>query len=307
MNEFTIIMYHQVIKPNDKLLGLKGLSYRKFRSQISLYKKKFNILDPEKFFEKLENKSFEKNDCILTFDDGYKTNIKNVIPILGKNSIKAFFFPVINSTFYNKLLNVNKIQLILANTINYKNLYLQIKDLIKNENKKIFNRLDNIISKINTANVFDNKETIIIKRLLQLHLPKNLRESIIDRLFKLYVSEPELKISKRIYMSVKDLSLLKKKGHHVGLHSISHPWLSELSYKEQKKEILNNIKFFKKNNLIKNKWMFCYPYGSYNKNTLSILKSIKCTAALTVINKKNKCKKFKKLELYREDCNNYLG
>ena len=108
-------------------------------------------------------------------------------------------------------------------------------------------------------------------------------------------------------MSKKDLLILKKLGHDIGLHSISHPWLSEISYKDQKKEIHENIINFKKNNLINNKWMFCYPYGAYNKNTLKILKKTKCSGALTVVNKKNKCENFKEFELYREDCNNYFG
>ena len=307
MSDFTIIMYHQVFKSNDKLLGLKGLSYSKFIRQISLYKKKYNILEPKIFYEKLINKSFKKNDCIITFDDGYKSHIKNVIPVLKKKSIKAFFFPAFNSTFKNKLLYVNKIQLIIANANNYKNLFLKIINFIKHENLKIYLKLDKTISKINTKNVYDNKEIIIIKRLLQLHLPKKLRENIVDKLFKLYVKKPEFKIAKKLYMSKKDLLILKKLGHDIGLHSISHPWLSELNYEDQKKEINENIKTFKKNNLINNEWMFCYPYGAYNKNTLKILKKKKCSAALTVVNKKNKCKNFKKLELNREDCNNYFG
>ena len=307
MSNFTIIMYHQVIKSKNNLLGIKGLSYNDFKSQINFYKKKFNILDSEKFYQKLKNNSFKKNDCILTFDDGYKTHIKNVLPILTKNSIKAFFFPVFNSSFNNKLLHVNKIQLILGKN-NVKNkLFLQIKNFIKNESLQIYNRLDFIISKINTKDVYDNKETIITKRLLQFCLPKKIREKIVNKLFKIYIKVPESEIAKKLYMSKKDLFLLKKLGHDIGLHSMSHPWLGKLNFKDQKKEINQNIRNFKKIDLINNEWTFCYPYGSYNRNTIKILKKTKCTAAFTVINKKNKCKNFEKFELNREDCNNYLG
>lgn len=39
MNNFNIIMYHQIIKSKDKSIGLKGLAYKDFLRQIRFFKK----------------------------------------------------------------------------------------------------------------------------------------------------------------------------------------------------------------------------------------------------------------------------
>jgi peptidoglycan/xylan/chitin deacetylase (PgdA/CDA1 family) len=307
MSNFNIIMYHQIIKSKDKSIGLKGLPYKDFLRQIKFIKKKFNILNPSKFYEKIERKNIKNNDCILTFDDGYKTNITNVFPVLKKFNIKAFFFPIVDSSLKKKIITVNKIQLILSHYKNKKKLFNIIKKLIKKYDKKTYNNLEKIILKINTNNVYDNYMTIIIKRLLQRCLKKELRNKIISILFKFYSKEKYSNLAKKLYMNKKDLIILKKNNHEIGMHSNCHPWLEDLNYQEQLKEIKKNFRIFKKNKFISNKWSFCYPYGSYNKNTLKILKEMKCSLAFTVNNKPNNIKKFNRLELSREDCNNYLG
>jgi len=307
MNSFNIIMYHQIIKSKDKSIGLKGLAYKDFLRQIRFFKKKFNILTPSKFYEKIERKNIAYNDCILTFDDGYKTNITNVFPVLKKFNIKAFFFPIVDCSLKRKIITVNKIQLILSHYKNKKKLFNIIKNLIKKYNKKTYNNLEKIILKINTKNVYDNYMTIIIKRLLQRYLKKELSNKIISTLFKFYSKEKYSDLSKKLYMNKNDLIILKQNNHEIGMHSNFHPWLEDLNYQDQLKEIKKNFRVFKKNNFIGSKWSFCYPYGSYNKNTLKILKKMKCSLAFTVNNKPNNIKKFNRLELSREDCNNYLG
>lgn len=307
MNNFNIIMYHQIIKSKDKSIGLKGLPYKDFLRQINFLKKKFNILTPAKFYEKVEKKNIASNDCILTFDDGYKTNITNVFPVLKKFNIKAFFFPIVDGSLKRKIIAVNKIQLILSHYKNKKQLFNIIKKLIKKYNKKTYLNLEKIILKINTKNVYDNYMTIIIKRLLQRYLKKELSNKIISILFKFYSKEKYSVLAKKLYMNKKDLVILKKNNHEIGMHSNCHPWLEDLNYQDQLKEIKKNFKIFKKNRFIDNKWSFCYPYGSYNKNTLKILKKMKCSLAFALNNKPNNINKFNRLELSREDCNNYLG
>ena len=108
-------MYHYVKDfSKTEFKNLKGLSIEEFEYQIKFLKKNFDILGPDDVKEILiKKKEIKDKYCWLTFDDGYIDHYENVIPILKKNNLKGSFFPPVISTKQNKILDVNKIQLIL--------------------------------------------------------------------------------------------------------------------------------------------------------------------------------------------------
>ena len=67
----------------------------------------------------------------------------------------------------------------------------------------------------------------------------------------------------------------------IGNHTENHHWLDTLSNSEQIKEIKESLEFLFNQNLIDDEWSFCHPYGSYNNNTISILKKLSCKLAYT--------------------------
>ena len=82
---------------------------------------------------------------------------------------------------------------------------------------------------------------------------------------------------KKLFFQKDDLKRLDNLGHLVGLHSHSHPTLLEkLNYGEQKNEyekclsLISNILGKPKNEI---KYM-SHPCGSYNNDTLEILKEL---------------------------------
>ena len=83
--------------------------------------------------------------------------------------------------------------------------------------------------------------------------------------------------SKKLFFQKNDLQTLDNLGHLVGLHSHNHPTLLEkLSYDEQKREyeiclsLISDI-LDKPKNKIK---CMSHPCGSYNADTLKILKEL---------------------------------
>ena len=82
---------------------------------------------------------------------------------------------------------------------------------------------------------------------------------------------------KDLFMSEKNLVHLKKKGHLIGLHSHTHPTkLEKLDFNEQFDEYSKNISVLSKilNCDKKEIKYMSHPCGSYNENTLKILKSL---------------------------------
>jgi len=75
-----IIAFHE-IKDNE---------VEAFKNKLKFLKNNFNIISPKDFYNK--NLSDKKLNILLTFDDGYKSWLKNVIPRLEKEKISAIFF-----------------------------------------------------------------------------------------------------------------------------------------------------------------------------------------------------------------------
>ena len=74
-------------------------------------------------------------------------------------------------------------------------------------------------------------------------------------------------------------------GMHFGSHGKSHFWFNSLDQEQQEFEIKESIKFL--NSIYKKDFLLtmCYPYGSYNENTLSLMKKYNFKLALTTVPK----------------------
>ena len=277
----NLVMYHYVKKPDDnEYLNLKVLNLRKFEKQIIYFKKKFNILDNDDFCEILKTKKIPKKPSfLLTFDDGYKDHYKNVYPLLMKHKVSGVFYPSCITLKKKELLDVNKIQLILGINKNKKKLLNRIFDIYRKLSGKSFDK--NKINGIDLASRYDSADTILIKRLLQFYLKKNLRNKIINQILEQDYEKKKSEIFKDFYLSKKNILEMRKNGMVFGIHGYNHYWLDTLSKQEQETEIKLSIKYFKKNNILDKNVSFCFPYGAYNKSTLDILKKNKFNFAVT--------------------------
>lgn len=105
MYEMPVLMYHRVIKDESEK-GVHGtyVTIKQFDKQMSYLKKKgFQTVT----FEDLKNdgykKRFNKENkwIMITFDDGYKDNYENALPILKKYGFKATIY-ILDGIGYNK-------------------------------------------------------------------------------------------------------------------------------------------------------------------------------------------------------------
>ena len=98
------------------------------------------------------------------------------------------------------------------------------------------------------------------------------------------------KIRNKLFMTEDDIRYLEKKGNIIGLHSHMHPTnLASKNYENQKREYELNYKNL--NKILKKPIIsISYPNGSYNKNTIKILKKMKIKIGFRQIMDKNKKK-----------------
>jgi peptidoglycan/xylan/chitin deacetylase (PgdA/CDA1 family) len=87
------IMYHGVTKENSNYFSPRHISSGQFESQLKYYAREFDVISLSEAFKYLENNYKPKRKTLtISFDDGYRNNLRNVLPLLEKYNLKATFF-----------------------------------------------------------------------------------------------------------------------------------------------------------------------------------------------------------------------
>jgi peptidoglycan/xylan/chitin deacetylase (PgdA/CDA1 family) len=269
-----IVGYHYVNDNNTSIFkNLKSLSIKDFKDQIRYIKKNYNIISLE---ELLHLKKIPNRSALLTFDDGYLDHYKNVFPILYKEKISGIFFSPDVALNQNDILDVNKIQIFLHMYNDKKKLFNEVCKQIEYHqlDVKHFLKLIKKFSKSYDLRWHD-KYSNNVRNLLQYILPKQIRKKIINKILNKNLHLDKKKIIKKMYLNKKQAKEMIKHGMFFGSHGSNHEWLEYMSYRQQYDDIKNS-----KNNIlqlgVKSEHLtICYPYGSYNSDTIKIVKKLK--------------------------------
>lgn len=294
------IMYHYIRNNNKEYPYFNNLSKKLFKKQLTKLDKKYGIIEDIKEISKKNKK------VLLTFDDGFKDHFFAAKELKKINKIGIFFLPTLPFQS-QKILNVHKIHFLLGKikphlALNALKEYLSSKKVNLDYNK-LNKKFRKIYSHFN-----DYSDKSEFKKIINYFIKDyNLQTKILDHLIRKF----KIKIScKKIYLSNKEINIMKNMGMIIASHSHRHRLLSNLNYKDQKREIIRSIDFLEKKFKI-NIDHFCYPYGgkiSYNTNTIKILKKTNITKAFSVGNKDTNLLKLKKhdYEIPRYDCNKFI-
>ena len=235
-----------------------------------------NILDADEFYNRFsKNKLTEKKTC-LTFDDSLRCQYDIALPVLEDLKIKSFFF-IYSSALKGETDPLEVHRYFRTNFfLNIDEFYDLFFKKINTDLSKFFNSNKKKIKDKKIRNPFYSINDVKFRLIRDELLTKREYNEIMSKMFK------EKKFNhknyyKDLFMSEKNLVHLKKKGHLIGLHSHTHPTkLEELDFNEQFDEYSKNISVLSKilNCDKKEIKYMSHPCGSYNENTLKILKSL---------------------------------
>ena len=279
-------MYHYVRElKHSRYPNIKGLDISLFKEQIGYLKRHYHFVTIEQVIDCIEQeKELPDHSVLLTFDDAYIDHFMYVFPILKKENIQGAFYPPVKAITEHLVLDVNKIHFILA-SINDEKMSCLLKEirLLLDIHRKEYNlkSYDDYYQKLAIANRFDPKEIIFVKRLLQVELDETLRKIITDILFLKIVNIDEACFSRELYMSIDQIKCMADCGMHIGSHGYDHYWFGSLSKEKQENEINKSIEFIHSIYDSAHNWTICYPYGSYNDDTISVLKRNGCKLGFT--------------------------
>jgi len=284
MNNLTIVMYHYVRDlKNSRYPNLKGLDIKLFKEQVNYMRKHYHIITIEEVIYSIDNQlKIPNKSALLTFDDAYSDHYRNVFPILDKFKLQGSFYTPCKAITEHAVLDVNKIQFIIAVVENITDLVGDLKELVKFYKKEYeLEEFDYYYKKLAKAGRMKTKNEVFIKRLLQVELVEELRLKIVDTLFKKYIDMSENAFSRELYMNEDQLKHMLRSGQHIGNHGYNHYWWNSLNKEEMNNELELSINFLEKLGVDMNNWSACYPYGSYDEQSIKMLKQRGCKLAMT--------------------------
>lgn len=275
MKKEFAIMYHHFHDDKDinKIQG--SLNAEQFEESIIFLKENYNLINPEQWFEKLDNKTIKEKDVCVTFDDALKSQFDIALPILEKYNLKAIW-SIYTSVTKGKLelLEIFRhFRCLQFSNIDefYVNFFREI--LRKNNNMyqqecDKFEKLD-YLKNYEFYSENDRKYRYFRNEVLtNEQYEETYFELMKEKNFNM-VSE-----SKKIWLSKEDIKHLADNGHTIAIHSETHPTqIGKFNYNEQFNEYSVNHQSL--TDIIGYKpYVATYPCGSYNGDTESIMNDL---------------------------------
>ena len=281
----TIVMYHYVRDlERSRFPAIKGLSLERFRRQLDYIGSRYTPVTVEAVLASMEGTArLPENAILLTFDDGYSDHFANVFPLLDARRIQGCFFPPAQAILEHRVLDVNKIQFVLASVPDavalLDKVFASLPEFSSDYDLKM---REAYLASITEQHRYDPREVTVLKRLLQRELPEPVRAEIVRRLFAQHVTVDEAAFAAELYMSVEQIDCLRRQGMHIGSHGYTHVWLNSIPAQAQAEEVDRSLAFLTQFGVTSDNWTICYPYGGFNETLLEQLRPRHCRLGFTV-------------------------
>lgn len=297
------IMYHYVRPETDSLPFLNYLHVEDFEKQLNYFGNEFGFVSKSDLKISLETGQ-PTSGVLLTFDDGLSCHYDHVFPILKKYGLWGIFYIPTQVFEKKKVLDVHRIHILLARIAPHV-LYENLLQII--EEKYLEDSFRPGFYDLTYSSQKNDDHTNSIKRILNYFISYRYRETVIDRLFELFI--PENVTTEDYYLSIDDMEEMAD-CMVIGSHTVSHSVMSKLSLKIQEDEIKNSFAFLERENLISEFRTFCYPYGGFHtftESTEQLLDQSQCEFSFNVEPRDIETHDltFRKQALPRYDCNQF--
>lgn len=244
-----ILFWHGVDTLPDSKIEAESISKDDFLKQIMYLRKYFNIISMDDFHDKFNTNNLSKKDIVLTFDDGYKNNLKILAPIMREMNIPYTVFITTNNIENGNLFPTSIARIILLGS-NLEKIYIPLikKEYLLNtqENKKnTYKEISNLLKTLPHSDV-----NIICKDLIN-----NLTSDEVMILKKKY--------SSIIPLTWEEVKELDEMGATIGSHCIDHICCHSNQNKEEVKYQIEESKRIIEDKLQKECKYFAYPNGNY--------------------------------------------
>lgn len=247
------VMYHGVVSKDLTNFSVTHICKKQFEKHLLYFKKHFEIVTVKEQFHSVNTSG--KKRISISFDDGYKNNLIEALPLLEKYEIPVtIFVSGICADDSNELLWMSYIMTL-------KHFY---------PGQKI------TLGKYNFVNFWDEQYKISIQNVIK-QASYDEREMYLNTLISRYDLEEKLKEIPRelweLLTSDDIIELNKSKWVEIGSHGYSHYNLGVINSEYSRLE-LEKSKILLENILNSKVSMIAYPDGSYNESVKDISDSL---------------------------------
>jgi len=206
-----------------------------------------------------------------------------VFPRLEARGIPASFYPPARAVLERAVLDVHRIQFVLASVEDPSGLAAEVLELVRPWRAALDLPSDaELMETHGRPNRWDPPEVIFVKRALQRGLPEAVRSAVAAELFRRHVTEDEAAFAGQLYADLDQLRTMARHGFEIGGHGYAHRWLEGAPPREQAEEIERTASFLA---AVRGEpprdWAMAYPFGSYDGVTLAALEGAGCALGLT--------------------------
>lgn len=280
----TIVMYHYVHpRGAGPVAGLKALDLDGFREQLAYIRRHYTPVSALDLAASVDGESpLPPQPIVLTFDDGYRDHREHVFPLLQAHAIPATFFPVASALLERQLLDVNKIQCLLAVADDVERLVREVDAAVDEGSRSgACSPTTEYRAAWWKASRWDPPAVVYVKRLLQHALPEAVRVPLVDALFRKMVSADERGFADGLYMDVNDLREMTAAGMTIGAHGDRHIRLPTLARDAQAREIDGAMRVLDAAGVGRGPFVYCYANGEHDETSVALLRARGCRIAFT--------------------------
>jgi peptidoglycan/xylan/chitin deacetylase (PgdA/CDA1 family) len=278
----TIVMYH-VIRPSSGVASaLKGIDADEFRGQLAYIQAHYSVVPILAIADAVEaGGALPDRPAVLTFDDGYAGHYREAYRALREARVSGAFFPVAASALDGQVLDVNRIQLILAASPDADALVARIERTVDEHVAGGGPTRESYRRQWWGPSRWDVAPVAYVKRMLQYALPESSRRPLVDDLFRRLVSADERSIAAELYMSPEQIREMRDGGMTIGAHGGRHVRLSTLTPPAQAAEIDDGLRVLDAAGTPRHGFAYCYANGDHDDTSVAILRERGCRIAVT--------------------------
>lgn len=238
--KLLIFDYHYIGPENRYLQGIYPVSSERLENQIKEVMRYFTPISQQQLIAATEaGGGIPENSCLITFDDGLRSQFDVALPILKRMKVPAVFFVSSLPYVENRTCLVHKIHFLRA-TLSPE-IFLEE---LENTLQTVFNKSLTMLLTIENENIarekyrYDTPLEAKVKYFLNNILDDKEKDEVISIIFHKYVPNEEDFI-REFYMQPEHLKELRALGY-LGLHSFDHVAFSRLSLPEIREQLARN-------------------------------------------------------------------
>jgi peptidoglycan/xylan/chitin deacetylase (PgdA/CDA1 family) len=279
----TIVMYHYVRRvAGTRFSRLPALDVGAFAGQVDYIQRHYSPIAIADLVGAADgSRTLPPRPIVLTFDDGYREHYGEVFPLLRARGIPGTFFPASASLVDRRVLDVNKIQFVVA-AGPVTDIVTTIEDAVEGASDRVDVRAVAAYRADGWKPVrYDTPDVSYVKYMLQGALPSDLRGALVDELFARFVSDDQRAFAEDLYFSASEGREMAAAGMTIGCHADRHVTLTSLTRDEQAHEIDGALRVLDAIGRPREPLFFSYAKGAFNTDSIDLLRARRCLVAVT--------------------------